>query len=728
MNTFQVCDSSDLVPLYLPQQLYLKPIAKLNISLQLPKVVKNGKSISHLEIMEKIRELIKPEQFTTLKVTKTTLEFVRFEAEIKSKKQIERIVDKVNNKTIKLKNFSELMRLKAKEFKSDFPTRHVWDDFFDEAKDMNQMKAGERPDTIFLSNLPIKWFAHYSHYNEEDLKPSEKIMFKVFEKFGPIRYVDIPICDPYRTKMKDHISGIKNKAEDNIFFEGYVQFKDYLGFTKCMDSLKDMDLVHKESEENFKVPIKVDFDRSKHLSDASIRRREIVRDRLVKKQAEKEEQERNELEELKKQEEQEKMKEESLKKQKEQRRKLREERRKARALEKLKLGGTEELNAKIAKEEKKLLKVQRKLESIRLLEELFRRIREKKDTETGSSYDMQEENHRSNEFKRFKNMSELEVLNQKEKLHNTLKGRAMLKTILQKNQELDLSSSSSDEMSKNNTQNQRFSRKDHMNMGPLLPDSFFYGYPSEGFAFGNNYNPLDRYIPRGHPAYNLYSNRGRRYQNYPGPSRGFNPRRGRRFGSRRGNHDRNVLPRELEEEYIKYFTKLVQRESKRRSRSYSRSRSRSYSRHRSYSRSRSRSPSRRRRSRTRSRSYSRKHSRSWSRSKSRGRSRKSHSRSRTKSPQGSSKDKSKHSSHRSNNSKRSRTPSPKRRSSFSKSKRRLSKDRSTSRNRSVSKERRRTVSVNSSEFISPRRMRRSKSWSMPRDGDSKRSWSKSPEK
>ncbi|CAG9836403.1 unnamed protein product [Diabrotica balteata] len=35
-----------------------------------------------------------------------------------------------------------------------------------------------------------------------------------------------------------------------------------------------------------------------------------------------------------------------------------------------------------------------------------------------------------NELKQFKNTSELEVLNQKEKLHNALKGRVMLKTIL----------------------------------------------------------------------------------------------------------------------------------------------------------------------------------------------------------------------------------------------------------------------------------------------------------
>lgn len=44
-------------------------------------------------------------------------------------------------------------------------------------------------------------------------------------------------------------------------------------------------------------------------------------------------------------------------------------------LAKLKLKGTNELNDKIAREEKKLLKAQRKLEAIRLIEELFKKIK-----------------------------------------------------------------------------------------------------------------------------------------------------------------------------------------------------------------------------------------------------------------------------------------------------------------------------------------------------------------
>ena len=60
---------------------------------------------------------------------------------------------------------------------------------------------------------------------------------------------------------------------------------------------------------------------------------------------------------------------------KERRRHEREEKRKARILAKLKSNSRDKINEKIAKEEKKLLKAQRKLEAIRLVEELFRRIK-----------------------------------------------------------------------------------------------------------------------------------------------------------------------------------------------------------------------------------------------------------------------------------------------------------------------------------------------------------------
>lgn len=63
------------------------------------------------------------------------------------------------------------------------------------------------------------------------------------------------------------------------------------------------------------------------------------------------------------------------KRQKAERQRQREEKRKQRQLMKLKEKETQEMNMKIAVEEKKLLIAQRKLESIRLLDELFERVK-----------------------------------------------------------------------------------------------------------------------------------------------------------------------------------------------------------------------------------------------------------------------------------------------------------------------------------------------------------------
>lgn len=301
MNAFQKCtNTSDAVPLYLPQHLYLKPSARLTISIHLG-LKMMGKTITHYEVMERLRELVRPDEFALLKVTKTTLEIIRFEAELDVRNKVNRVVSNLDNKLIKLKDFSELIRVKSAEYKGDFPARHDWDSFFRDAKDMNEMKQGERPDTVHISNVPTKWFVPPKIIDKPDLLPSEKIFYRTFEKFGSVRNVDIPICDPYRSKMKSHISGVPSSSfEDTEFFEGYVQFKDYIGFCKCMDALRGMKLMRKCDGEAVTVNIYVDFDKSKHLSEGTIRRRDIIRDRLVIKQKEKEDKELMAEEEKKK--------------------------------------------------------------------------------------------------------------------------------------------------------------------------------------------------------------------------------------------------------------------------------------------------------------------------------------------------------------------------------------------------------------------------------------------
>ena len=229
MSVIQTCyDVKDTLDLFKPQGLFLKPVSRLNISVQLPQLKKSGAKISNWEVMEKVKEMGKPFNFPVFKVranvtstfrdrlivqfpgmncpniifaqvSKSSLEFIRFEAEIENYGSMDQVLAKIDMKTIKLSGFAELLKVRAAEFKSPFPTRSEWDSFFRENKAMNEMKPGERPDTLHVQNLPTKWFLNNTDRSglAKD-KPSEYVLKKVFGTFGEIRCVDIPMLDPYR--------------------------------------------------------------------------------------------------------------------------------------------------------------------------------------------------------------------------------------------------------------------------------------------------------------------------------------------------------------------------------------------------------------------------------------------------------------------------------------------------------------------------------------------------
>lgn len=155
------------------------------------------------------------------KVSKSTLEFIRFEAELEDFSKLKDVLLRLDGRTLKLTNFAEPVKIRAAQAKDDFPTRHEWDKYFRDSRDMDEMKWGERPDTIHVSNLPIRWFCPRHQENDDVVKPSESIFKRIFEKFGEVRMVDIPICDPYRKEMKPHMSGMKTFSFDQeLYFEG----------------------------------------------------------------------------------------------------------------------------------------------------------------------------------------------------------------------------------------------------------------------------------------------------------------------------------------------------------------------------------------------------------------------------------------------------------------------------------------------------------------------------
>uniref|UniRef100_A0A7N8Y898 A kinase (PRKA) anchor protein 17A n=1 Tax=Mastacembelus armatus TaxID=205130 RepID=A0A7N8Y898_9TELE len=377
-----VHDTTEAVCLSEEYNLYLKPIAKMTVSVALPQLKLPGKSISNWEVMERVKAMVAPEQFSALRISKSTMDFIRFEGEVENKMVVKSLLSRLDGKSIKLSGFTDVLKVRAVENKVDFPTRHDWDSFFRDAKDMNETLPGERPDTIHLEGLPCRWFSQKdSQYPD---RPSEEVLIAVFEAFGKVRNVDIPMLDPYREEMLD-----KNFSTfsfgGHLNFEAYVQYQEYCGFTKAMDTLRGMKLMFKGDDgKAVACNIKVMFDTTKHLSDSAVKKRslermklqELERQREEQKRREKEEEERRKEEEKYEQEEEEKerRKEERLRK-REQKLREREERRNLKRVRRQQEEEQKKLQMKIAMEERRLLLAQRNLESIRLIAELLARAK-----------------------------------------------------------------------------------------------------------------------------------------------------------------------------------------------------------------------------------------------------------------------------------------------------------------------------------------------------------------
>ncbi|XP_077073183.1 A-kinase anchor protein 17A [Siphateles boraxobius] len=403
-----VTDTAEAVDLCPENNLYLKPIAKMTISVALPHLKMPGKSISNWEVMERLKSMAHPDQFSSLRISKSTMDFIRFEGEVENRSVVKRILTKLEGKSIKLSGFTDVLKVRTAENKTDFPTRHDWDSFFRDAKDMNETVPGERPDTVHLEGLPCKWFAQKDGSPD---KPSEATLKTVFERFGKIRNVDIPMLDPYREEMTGKNFNTFSFG-GHLNFEGYVQYLDHTGFVKAMDSLRGMKLMLKGDDgKAVACNIKVTFDTTKHLSDSSLRKRqqerlklqELEKQREEQKRREKEEEERRKEDERKQreQEEQEKerKREEKLRK-REQKIKEKQEKKNQKKMKKQQEEEQKKLHQKIVTEERKLLLAQRNLESIRLIAELLSRAKSLKQQQQEQQKVEQERLHQLEESRR----------------------------------------------------------------------------------------------------------------------------------------------------------------------------------------------------------------------------------------------------------------------------------------------------------------------------------------
>ncbi|KAM7407631.1 hypothetical protein PAMA_003387 [Pampus argenteus] len=414
-----VLDTTEAVCLSAEYNLYLKPIAKMTVSVALPQLKLPGKSISNWEVMERVKAMVAPEQFSALRISKSTMDFIRFEGEVENKTVVKSLLSRLDGKSIKLSGFTDVLKVRAVENKVDFPTRHDWDSFFRDAKDMNETVPGERPDTIHLEGLPCRWFSQKdSQYPD---RPSEEVLIAVFQMFGKVRNVDIPMLDPYREEMLDKNFNTFSFG-GHLNFEAYVQYQEYCGFTKAMDTLRSMKLMLKGDDgKAVACNIKVTFDTSKHLSESALKRRnlerlklqELDRQREEQKRREREEEERRKEEERKhkeqEEEEKERRKEERLRK-REQKLREKEERRNLKKVRRQQEEEQKKLQMKIAMEERRLLLAQRNLESIRLIAELLARAKALKQQQQEKERAEHEEQERQEQARQKEELARLQQL------------------------------------------------------------------------------------------------------------------------------------------------------------------------------------------------------------------------------------------------------------------------------------------------------------------------------
>ncbi|XP_068602320.1 A-kinase anchor protein 17A [Brachionichthys hirsutus] len=412
-----VHDTTEAVCLSSQYNLYLKPIAKMTVSVALPQLKLPGKSISNWEVMERVKAMVVPEQFSALRISKSTMDFIRFEGEVENKAVVKNLLSRLDGKTIKLSGFTDVLKVRAVENKLDFPTRHDWDSFFRDAKDMTETLPGERPDTIHLQGLPCRWFSQKDSQFPD--RPSEEVLHAVFETFGKVRHVDIPMLDPYREEMLDKNFNTFSFG-GHLNFDAYVQYQEYCGFTKAMDTLRSMKLMLKGDDgKAVACNIKVTFDTSKHLSEASLKRRsldrlklqELERQREEQKRREKEEEERRKEEERKQkvqeQEDKERRKEERLRK-REQKLREKEERKSMKKVRRQQEEEQKKLQVKIAMEERRLLLAQRNLESIRLIAELLARTKDLKRKQQEKERAEREEQERLEQSRQMEELARLQ--------------------------------------------------------------------------------------------------------------------------------------------------------------------------------------------------------------------------------------------------------------------------------------------------------------------------------
>lgn len=301
-----VHDPSEAVPLCPALGLYLKPIARVTISVSLPPPPPApppspsstsppprapSRAVSNWEVMEGLRAMAQGARapLSSLRLARGGPEVVRFEGEVENRALVRPALAGLDGKTMMLSGLPHGLRVSAAE-----ATPPPTDD------------PAHPHDTIHLQGLPCRWFAPRGGSGGDEAggisspggiasaeRPSEALLRQAFGAFGEIRHVDIPMLDPYLGEDGSHGGG----GGGRLRFEAYVQYRERDAYARAMAALRGAKLMFRGTDgKAVACGIKVTSDATQHLSEASIRRRQLERQKLQELEQRREEQKRKERE------------------------------------------------------------------------------------------------------------------------------------------------------------------------------------------------------------------------------------------------------------------------------------------------------------------------------------------------------------------------------------------------------------------------------------------------
>ncbi len=282
---------ADDVPLafYQPAGLFLKAEARIFIEVKLPEIKVSGVTVSNWEVMEKLKSLSKPEEFQTLRVARYSRERIEFEGEFESLRPMRKVVLLLNGKSMKLSGFTELLKIKARHLETPFPTKKEWEDYFADrgVQAFDEAKPGERPDTLRIKGLPVKWFASKT----SEGKPCPRVLTQAFQKFGKVRQVGIYDSSSSSSSSHSESGSFSSFGPGSgarcMHFEVYIQYDKYAAFCAAMSSLKGMKILRlEEGGREALAKVSVDFDKTAFLSDRNVRKRRHAEERRQREREE----------------------------------------------------------------------------------------------------------------------------------------------------------------------------------------------------------------------------------------------------------------------------------------------------------------------------------------------------------------------------------------------------------------------------------------------------------